>query len=125
MGTLKDDEERVTHEIEVEQQAAAAASSQIDAARQMIEKANALLAVAEPAYVKSKKRLDILTAESVALVREETTTSGKLEDAKTRLDQSLALSETGLRQQAWTVVEAKKNKILSDLESKLHSYIPK
>ena len=89
----------------------------------MIEKANAILAQTEPAHAESLKRLDILTAQSVLLVKDETAKAGELEEAKAWLTSTLALAEDGLRGQALATVEAERDKELSVLESKLKSYI--
>jgi chromosome segregation ATPase len=123
LATIKASEEQVVEELETVQQAADASSLQITAARRMIEKANAILAQTEPAHAESLKRLDILTAQSVLLVKDETAKAGELEEAKARLTSTLALAEDGLRGQALATVEAERDKELSVLELKLKSYI--
>ena len=94
-------------------------------ARQMITKANAILALAEPAHSESIKKMNALTARSVSLVMEEATKVGDLEVARARLANTLALAEDGLRRQALAIVEEERDRELSVLELKLRSYVPR
>jgi len=89
----------------------------------MITKANAILALAEPAHMESMEKLNALTARSVSLVQDKTAKVGEIEEAKTRLNNTLALAEDDLRRQALATVEEERNKELSVLELKLKSYV--
>ena len=89
----------------------------------MIEKANAILAMAEPVYSANLKRQAELTDKSVSLVRDETAKASELEEARARLTSTLALAEDDLRKKALGTVEEEQRKELSVLELKLRSYV--
>ena len=116
-------EELVADELETVQQATNTAHHHIVAARQMIEKANVILARVEPVYSASLKRQTELTDRSVSLVRDEAAKVSELEEAKALLASTLALAEGDLRKQALATVEEERRKELSALELKLKSYV--
>ena len=116
-------EDLVADELETVQQATNTAHHQIEEARQMIEKANAILARVEPVYSASLKRQTELTDMSVSLVKDEVAKASELEEAKALLASTLALAEGDLRKQALATVEDERRKELSALELKLKSYV--
>ena len=73
------------------------------------------LSSAEPSYKESTQELDVLTAHSVLLVRDEATKVGELEETRARLANTLALAEDGLRKQALAKVEEERDRELSVL----------
>ena len=123
LEAIKTTEELVTGELDTVLQAATTAHNQIMAARQMIEKANTILAMAEPVYSANLKRQTELTDMSISLVRDETAKASELEEARARLTSTLALAEDDLRKQALTTVEEEQRRELSILELKLRSYV--
>ena len=89
----------------------------------MIEKANAIIARAEPVHSANLQRQTELADRSVLLVQDEAAKASELEEAKARLASTLAFVEGDLRRQALVTVEEERRKELSTLELKLKSYV--
>jgi hypothetical protein len=115
--------ELVAHELDTIQQAIDITDKQLVAARQMIEKANAIIARAEPVQLVNLQKRTELADRSIQLVRDETAKAHELEEAKARLANTLALAEEDLRKQALATVEEERRRELSALELKLKSYV--
>jgi predicted phage tail protein len=123
LEAIKATAELVADELETVQQATNTTHKQIVAARQMIEKANAILARAEPVYSANLQRQTELTERSISLVKDEAAKASELEGAKARLANTLAFAEGDLRKQALATVEEERRRELSALELKLKSYV--
>ena len=116
---MEAEENKIADSIKVSTQKLASTNEEINKARQMVARAQAILGMAELAHYVETNKLIMLIARSICVQELEAKKAPELELARTHLAEMANIDREVLKQQTIARAEENKKNRLSSLEAKL------